>query len=157
MPLVFFTLLVSMLWVRNCKGFLFGGLFGSGWSSPLPSIQAYLFSCKHLFIYYYYYHYYHLDIPWKFFTPALVWVSASLLRSPRFFKVFWPILTMSGWFWFFWFPILLVSFPYIRRPFQVHQLQLVSPSPSCFTAFLVRWQHPSSLDSKLSVVFFIST
>ena len=38
-----------------------------------------------------------------------------------------------------WIPTLPHLFPSLRRPFQVYQLQLVSPSPSCSLTFLVLW------------------
>ena len=50
----------------------------------------------------------------------------------------------SKWFRFFiCSPILLVPFLSLWGPFQVHQLSLVSPSPSCSTAFLICCQGPS--------------
>ena len=66
--------------------------------------------------------------------------SLSDIRSPGLFSVFWTNLTMlqSGWSRVFWFSLLLDPFPNLWGPFQVHQLQLVSPSPSCYTAYLLR-------------------
>ena len=43
-----------------------------------------------------------------------VWITASLLRSPELFSVFWPILTMLKPWWpsfLLWFLILPVPFP----------------------------------------------
>ena len=37
-----------------------------------------------------------------------------------------------------------VPFPILWGPFQVHQIQLVSPSPHVSQFFLVLWQGPSS-------------
>ena len=55
----------------------------------------------------------------EFFTPASagglfigVWLTASLLRSPKLICIFLPVLVpWPGWSWFFhWFPITLVFF-----------------------------------------------
>ena len=65
-------------------------------------------------------------------------VTASLLGSLELFSVFQPILVMllSGWFpWFLWFPIPPNSFSNLRGLFQIHLLQLISPSFSCSTVF----------------------
>ena len=44
----------------------------------------------------------------------------------------------SRWsLFFFWFPFSPVLFLSLSKPFQVHQLQLVSPSLSCFSDFRV--------------------
>ena len=67
-------------------------------------------------------------------------------RSPGLFWVFWPISTMLWSVWsrfFFWFPIPPVFFRILWRLFQMHQLQLASPTPSCFSVFFVLWQDPS--------------
>ena len=65
-------------------------------------------------------------------------VTTSLLRSPGLFSVFWPILVMLlfGWSQHV---LKLLSLP-VPSPihwelFQVHQLQLVSPSTSCSILF----------------------
>ena len=72
------------------------------------------------------------SVSWWSFTG--VWVTACLLRIPAFFTEFRPISIMLWFGWcrvFVWFPILLVfSFSNPWRLFQVHQLQMVSPSPS---------------------------
>ena len=39
-------------------------------------------------------------------------------------------------------------------PFQVHQLQLVSPSPSCCTDLLVLWQGPSICLYRFAFFYF---
>ena len=60
-------------------------------------------------------------------------VTASLLRSPEFFRVFYSLLTMLRTIWSaFSFPVLLVS--ELLGLFIVRQLLLVSPS--CLTVFL---------------------
>ena len=74
-----------------------------------------------------------------------VWVT-SLLISPKLFWIFKPILTMLGFilYWFFFWPLILpVSFPNIWWTFQTFQQQLISPSPSCSTAFSAPKQNPS--------------
>ena len=73
----------------------------------------------------------------EFFTTTLsdglslgVWVTASLLKSPRLFTVFWPMFAMLLFEWsrlvlrFITLPVFLRS---LWGLFQVHQLQLVSP------------------------------
>ena len=53
--------------------------------------------------YYYYYYYYsliwafHISVRWWFFTG--VWVTASLLKSPGLFSVFWPFSIMLSFRW----------------------------------------------------------
>ena len=65
-----------------------------------------------------------------------IWVTASLLSHQDSSQYFCD--RHSGWFWFlFWFPIPLVFFSSLRRPFQAHQLELISPSLSYSTAFLI--------------------
>ena len=51
------------------------------------------------------------------------------------------------------FPFILVPFPCPWRPFQVCQLPLISPSPSCSTTFLVLWQGLSIYLSFCSLSF----
>ena len=75
-------------------------------------------------------------------TNQLINQSTSFNRkSPQVSRtlVCKPILTMQGsrrsWF-FLWFSISPVFFPRLWGSFQVHHLQMVSPSPSCSTAFL---------------------
>ena len=62
-------------------------------------------------------------------------MTANLLRFPGLFSVFWPILTslLSDGLDSSDFQSLQVFFPSLWRPFQVFQLLLVSPSPSCST------------------------
>ena len=73
-----------------------------------------------------------------FFTE--VWVTASLLKSPGFFSLFWPISTMQS---FGWSPfILLFPSPPILVTilwwlYQAHQLHLVWLSLSCSIVFSV--------------------
>ena len=62
-------------------------------------------------------------------------------------------MLQSGWSQFYlWFSILLVPFPRLWGPFQVHQLQLVSLSILSSTAFLVLWQ---GLSIYLSLCFLL--
>ena len=88
------------------------------------------------FVYYYYYYYYfnyfthsrvlHTSVTWLFST--WVKVTASILKSPGLFLVFWPISTM--------YPV-----PNLWWLYGAQQLQLVSPSLSCsifFFSFLAR-------------------
>ena len=66
------------------------------------------------------------------------WVTASLLRPPELFSVFWSILTilLSGWSQFFlWCPLLPAFLLSLWRPFQMYRLQLVPLSPSYSTVF----------------------
>ena len=68
------------------------------------------------------------------------WVTASLLKSPWLFLVFWQILIMLL---FIWFPLaLLFSYPSVLVSilwglYRAHQFQLVSPSLSCSIVFSV--------------------
>ena len=80
----------------------------------------------------------------KYFPGA--WVTASLLQSAGRFCVFWLISIMLWFEWpqfFLRFLILPVFLSGLFRPFQARKLQIVSPSPSCSTVFLVLWQGPS--------------
>ena len=68
------------------------------------------------------------------------WVTANLLKSSGLFLVFWQILIMLS---FGWSPLVLL-FPSPQVPsrilcwlYRAYQLQLVSPSLSCSTVFLV--------------------
>ena len=90
---------------------------------------------------------------WVFHTSISRWsftevrVTASLLRSLGLLSVFRPFYFML-WFWWSWFTLpfqtLLGPLPNLWRLFQVHQLQLVLPAPSCSTAFLVLWLGPNT-------------
>ena len=73
------------------------------------------------------------------FLPG-IWVKTNYQKSLELFTDFLLISTplLSGW------PQILLNFPFFRIPspklwglFQVHQQQLVAPSPSCFTALSV--------------------
>ena len=73
------------------------------------------------------------SVSWWFYTG--IWVTASILKSPGLFSVFWSILIMpySGLSLpVLLFPNLPVPLPILWWLFQVHQLQLVSSSPSYF-------------------------
>ena len=86
---------------------------------------------------------FHISVSWWSFTG--VWVTASLLRSPGLFWVFWQIAAVqySGWFQsFLWFPNYPNPFPILLGPFQVHQLQLLSLWLSYSITFSVLWQSP---------------
>ena len=81
-----------------------------------------------------------------FYTSVSRWffsgfrVTANLQKSPELFLVFWAILTMLRFGWsllVLWFLSLLDSWPNIWGLFQVHQLQLVSPSPSSSIVFFL--------------------
>ena len=95
---------------------------------------------------------FHTNISRWFFTG--VWVTASLLKSPGLFSVFWPILIMLEWGWsplVLLFQSLPVLLPILWGLFPVLQLQLVSPSPLCSIVFLVLEQ---GLDIHLHFAFF---
>ena len=85
--------------------------------------------------YYYYFtvlRVFHASVSGLFFTR--VWVTASLLKSPGLFSVFWPILVMLKSRWSLlvhWFLSRLVPLSIFWELFLVHQLQLVSPLPPC--------------------------
>ena len=84
------------------------------------------------------------------------WLTASLLKSPELFSVFWPILVMLyfGWSRFVLrFSTFLAPFPSLYGLFQVHQSQLVSRWTSCSIAFLVLWQGPSTFPSTSFLLF----
>ena len=102
------------------------------------------------------YHYFTLmrvfltSVSWWFLTG--VCVTASLLKSPGLFSVFWLILIMlqAGWsLFFFLFLSLLVPLLIL---WVLIQLQLVSLSPSCSIDFLVLEQ---GLDIYLSFCFLL--
>ena len=99
----------------------------------------------------YYYHYsttlrvFHISINWLPFTG--VWVTASLLKSPGLFSVFWPISTLLSFGWsllVFLFPILSVPFPVFWWLYRAYRSQLVSPSLSCSISFSVPQQDTST-------------
>ena len=57
--------------------------------------------------------------PVRWWSSTWVWVTASLLRSPGLFSVFWPIpiMLLSGWSWsFVWFPVHLVPILSLWEP-----------------------------------------
>ena len=83
------------------------------------------------FVFYYYYYYYftpHCCVCLWFFIGG--WMTANLLWSPRLliFLLYFAML-WCGWFWFFfWFLILSVFYSKCSELFQIHRLELVSPS-----------------------------
>ena len=105
------------------------------WSTVLAKLPSLLYSvCA-----------FHTTFSWWAFTG--VFVTASLLRSPGLFSVFWPISTMLYFEWsqfFLRFPTVIIIFPILWRPFQVHQIHLVSPSVTCSTFFFLVF-HISSI------------
>ena len=82
-------------------------------------------------------------------------VTANLLRSLGCFWVFWPILKL--WVWM----VLILSLisnssNCLSKPFQAHQLQLVSPSSKCFNFYLFLWQSTNVyLSFCFSFFFFV--
>ena len=80
-----------------------------------------------------------------FFTG--VWVTASLLKSPGLFSVFWPILIILS---FRGSPLVHSflsppnSLSILWRLYRAHRLQLVSPSPSRSIVFSVSLQGPGT-------------
>ena len=79
---------------------------------------------------------FHTSVSWWFFTG--IWMTVILFRSPGVFSVFWPISTML----YFLEVLLVLLFPSPPVPvpilwwlYQVHQLQLLSPSLSCSIVF----------------------
>ena len=62
-----------------------------------------------------------------------VWATASLLRSPGFFSIFWPISTML--YFLFSSPPVLLSI--LRSLYRKSQLKLVFESPSCSIVFFL--------------------
>ena len=82
----------------------------------------------------------------------------SLSATPELFSVFWVILVMllSGWsLLFFYFSSFPVSVPILWGLFQVHQLQLVSLSPSCSIDFLKLSSNVLVLTSLFAFFYFI--
>ena len=96
------------------------------------------------YYYYYYYYYSHREI----FTPALVYglsrksewlqVSSGLSFFSQYSGWSQRYCSLHGFDSSFDFKFFL--FRRLWGPLQVHQLHLVSASPSCSTAFLVLWQ-----------------
>ena len=79
---------------------------------------------------------FHTGFSWWFLTE--VWVIPSLLKSLGLYSVFWPILIMLQVEWsplFLWFANPSVPVTIFWWLYQVHQLQLVSPSLSCSIVF----------------------
>ena len=102
------------------RGYLISVFLSKIWLCILPRRTTVSWSQK--------YHYFtylwvlHNSVSWWFFTE--IWVTASLLKSPEFFLVFWLISTMVL------FPRPPVSVLILWWQYRAHQLQLVSPSLS---------------------------
>ena len=61
-----------------------------------------------------------------------------------------------GWSQFFlWSPVPPISFPNLWRPFQGHQLELLSLLCSCSTTFLALWQDSSTYQSFHFILFSV--
>ena len=88
---------------------------------------------------------FHTSVSWRSFTG--VGITASLLRSPGPFSVFWSILAML---YFRWSPLVFRSqdlpTPLLSLwgSLQARQLLLVSLRASCPITFLILWQGPST-------------
>ena len=84
--------------IHNLTSFSFELFIWSGFRScPLINKQ---FITKRSWSYYYYYsliRVFHISVSWWYFTED--WVTASLLKSPGVFSVFWPfsIMLLFGW------------------------------------------------------------
>ena len=79
---------------------------------------------------------FHPIVNW--WSSARVWVTASLLKSPGLFSVFWPILIMLLFGWsllVFLFPIPPASLPILWWLYRVHRLHLASLFLSCSVVF----------------------
>ena len=66
-------------------------------------------------------------------------------KSPGFFSVFWPVVTVLSFGWsrlVFLFPILPVPLSILWWLYRMHWLLLVSPSLSCSIVFSVLFQGP---------------
>ena len=93
----------------------------------------------HYYYYYNHHYYYHYSFEGSFtWSSTRVWVTASLIKSPEIFSVFWLVLIILS---FWWSPLVLL-FPNPPVPlsipcwlYQVKQLQLVSPSLSSSMIF----------------------
>ena len=100
--------------------------------------------------------FFHINVCWWSFIE--VWMTASLLKFPGLFSVFWPISTM---FYFGWSPFVLLfptppmSVPILWWLYQEHQFQLASPSLSCSIFFFNFLARPRYLS--LFSLFSIST
>ena len=90
---------------------------------------------------------------WEFFTWAIAdgfftgdWVTASLLKSPGLFSVFWPILVKPLSEWSLICPLISKSsspFTNLSGSFQLHQLPLISSSLSCSITSSAHQQGPN--------------
>ena len=92
---------------------------------------------------------------WEFFTSVFftdVCVTASLLKCLGLFSVFWPILIMLSFGWSSLISSIPLPLPNLCELFQVHHLQLVSPSLSCSTVF----QFSSKVQILVSLFSFFS-
>ena len=100
----------------------------------------------------------HISISWLFLTG--VWVIATAFKSPGLFSVFWPISIMLSFGWplvVLLFPSLPILLPSLLGLSQVHQPQLVSPSPSCSIFFLVLQQGLGTFLFSLYYYYFFFT
>ena len=96
-----------------------------------------LYLCEQIFFFAYSLRVFHISVSWWSFTG--VWVTASLLKSPELFSVFWPIsiIQLFGWsplVLLFPSPLVLVSI--LWWLYQWHHLRLAQSSLSCSTVFL---------------------
>ena len=106
------------LWIGTIVAFMFHSFFNSLARSRYLSFFSHSFRFIVDSYYYYYYYYFttlrdfHTSFSWLPFTA--VWVTASLLKSPVLFSVFWSILQMlsSGCY------LLVLLFPSLPVPFQ---------------------------------------
>ena len=92
-----------------------------------------------------------------FFTG--VWVTASLIKSPGLFSVFWPFSIMLSFGWSppsRQLPSPPVPLVILQFLFQTHQLQLVYLSHACSTAFSIPYQGQGTYPCFhiLSVLFY---
>ena len=118
-PYCFQNWLVVFHWSpSNSKSFQVSGTFFSiqthlkntltEWLRFVHASYIHFFECikqnwyghHHYYDFYYYYHafkIFHISVSWWSFTG--VWVTASLLKSPGLFSVFWPfsIILSFGW------------------------------------------------------------
>ena len=114
----------------------------------MSSFFIYLFI--YLFFFFFFCKYLFAITPWEFFIPAF----ASGLSDSNYFQVSRILFRIQTDL----LPLISNSSPGLWGPFQAHQLQLVSLSPSCSTDFFssLAWSKNFSIFS-LSLVFTLSS
>ena len=114
-----------------------GLLTGIGWSVCMFKSHRNLYESLLLFYSFAFFFFFFFFLLSGWFSPG-IWVTASLIKSPRLFSVFWPISTILLFELtqlVFLFPNHPVPVPILWWLYQALQLQSISLSLSCSIVF----------------------